>query len=54
MWEVRLQGLVLERNGMLGANTVYADHLRISNMIARNNNAEHSNSSPVSRGLKVT
>lgn len=52
--DAALTGLDLERDGMLGANTVYADRLQVRDMTARGNNTEHFNSSPVSGGLKIT
>lgn len=52
--DAQLTGLVLQRNGMLGANTVYADRLSVRDMTAHGNNTEHFNSSPVSGGLKIT
>lgn len=52
--DVELIGLDLERNGMLGVNTVYADRLLVRGMTSRGNNTEHFNSSPVSGGLKIT
>ena len=43
-----------ERNGMLGASASLADELLVKGLLARDNNTEGFNNSPVSGGLKVT
>jgi nitrous oxidase accessory protein NosD len=48
-----LTGLVLTRNGMLGAGATYADGLRITGLRVSRNNTERFNYSPVAGGIKV-
>ncbi|WP_431280485.1 right-handed parallel beta-helix repeat-containing protein [Leifsonia poae] len=45
--------VTVARNGMLGAQATYADGLKVSGMLAANNNTEHFNRAPVAGGLKV-
>jgi parallel beta-helix repeat protein len=43
-----------ERNGLLGIVANYADGIVVDYTVARNNNVEHFNHSPVSGGVKIT
>lgn len=49
----KLQNVTVARNGMLGASATYADGLKVSGMLARSNNTERFNTSPVAGGIKV-
>jgi hypothetical protein len=49
-----LRDVTAARNGLLGVHANYSDGLRVTNLVAYGNNAEHFNTSPVSGGLKVT
>jgi hypothetical protein len=49
-----IRNVTLLRNGMLGSSMSTADNLTITGMLARDNNTEHFNNSPVSGGLKIS
>lgn len=49
-----IRNVTLLRNGMLGSSMTTADNLTVTGMLARNNNTEHFNNSPVSGGLKIS
>lgn len=49
-----LKRLTVERNGLLGIESSYADRLRLEGVRATGNNTEHFNMSPVSGGAKIT
>ena len=48
-----LRKVTVARNGMLGAGATYADGLRVSGLLAENNNKEDFNMAPVSGGVKI-
>ena len=48
-----LRQVTVERNGLLGIESSYADGFRAIGVRAVDNNTEHFNSSPVSGGLKI-
>lgn len=50
---VRVRHVRLERNGMLGMSATYADRLRVADTVARGNNTESFNTSPVAGGAKI-
>jgi hypothetical protein len=49
-----LRNVTAARNGLLGVHANYSDGLRVTNLVAFGNNAEHFNTSPVSGGIKIT
>lgn len=49
-----LRHVTLERNGMLGLESSYADGLVLDGVLARGNNTQHFNSTPVAGGAKLT
>ena len=51
---IRANGLTVRRNGLLGVHGNHSDNLRLRDVRARENNAEHFSQSPVSGGLKIT
>lgn len=48
-----LRDVTLARNGLLGIGANLADDLRLENVLALENNAEHFNQAPVSGGVKI-
>lgn len=50
---VRVQRVRVVRNGMLGMSATYADRLRLVRAVARRNNTEGFNTSPVAGGAKI-
>lgn len=50
---VRLEGITLTSNGMLGASATYADGLSAVGLLVTGNNTEGFNQSPVSGGIKI-
>ncbi len=50
----RLTRVTSERNGLLGVHANHADGLSVTDLLARQNNLERFNSSPVSGGIKIT
>ena len=50
---VKLIGVDLERNGMVGLTATGADHLQLIKVTARNNNLERFNQSPAAGGAKI-
>lgn len=48
-----LRDVTLARNGLLGVGANLADDLRLENVLAIENNAEHFNQAPVSGGVKI-
>ncbi|MHA7219456.1 right-handed parallel beta-helix repeat-containing protein [Arthrobacter sp. MDT1-48-3] len=51
--DVRLKGITLTQNGMLGASATYADRLSATNLKVTDNNTEGFNSAPVAGGFKI-
>ncbi|MEO7023173.1 MAG: right-handed parallel beta-helix repeat-containing protein [Leifsonia sp.] len=45
--------VTVARNGMLGGTATYADGLKVSGLLAADNNTEHFNRAPVAGGLKI-
>ncbi|RKS90034.1 parallel beta helix pectate lyase-like protein [Microbacterium sp. AG790] len=48
-----LRAVTVARNGLLGVGAHLADDLRLENVLAVENNAEHFNQAPVSGGVKI-
>lgn len=52
--DATVRDVTVEHNGLLGMHANYADGLRVDGLLARQNNTEHFNKSPVSGGVKIT
>lgn len=51
--DATLHGVTVARNGLMGIGANLADRLRVDDVLAVENNAEHFNQAPVSGGIKI-